>query len=65
VILEKLIVSQLVKKFPHLLWNRRFITMFTRAYPEPDASRPNLPTLSNPRPFVTFRNKLFFYGEDF
>jgi hypothetical protein len=31
VLLEKIIVSQLVKKFPAFFGTQRFITMFTRA----------------------------------
>jgi len=31
-VLEKLIVNQLVKKFPTFCGTRRFITMFTRAF---------------------------------
>jgi hypothetical protein len=49
VLLEKLTVTQLVKKFPAVYETLRFITVFTRA---------------RPRPRVTFRNKLDFYGED-
>jgi hypothetical protein len=31
VLLEKLTVSQLLKKFPAIYWSRKFITEFTRA----------------------------------
>jgi len=48
VLLEKLIVSQLVKKFTAFYGNRRFIIVFTKA-------------LSIPRSCVTFRNKLFLF----
>jgi hypothetical protein len=46
----KLTVTQLAKKFPIFYGTRRFITVFTRTH-------------SIPRPCVTFRNKLSFYGE--
>jgi hypothetical protein len=45
-LLEKLIVTQQVKKFPAFYGSRRFITVFTRA---------------SPRPCVTHHNKLFFF----
>jgi hypothetical protein len=49
VLLEKLIVTQLVKTFPAFYRTRRFITVFTTAATgpdsEPDASSPHLPTL--------------------
>jgi hypothetical protein len=48
ILLEKLIVFQLEKKFPALYGTRGFITVFTRAltgpYPEPDESNLHLPT---------------------
>jgi hypothetical protein len=43
--LEKLIVTELVKKFPSLYGPRKFITVFTRPagvhYPEPDETNPH------------------------
>jgi len=43
--LEKLTVTQLVKKFPAFYGNRRFITVFTGPCHEPDASIPQPATL--------------------
>jgi hypothetical protein len=38
-LLEKLVVTQLVKKFPAFYGTQRFITTFTRTpYPKPDES---------------------------
>jgi hypothetical protein len=49
VLREKLIVTQLVKKFFASYRTRSFITVFTLSatgsYPEPDASSPQLPIL--------------------
>jgi len=49
VLLEKLIVAQLVKKFPAFYGTRSFITVFTTAgycpYPDPDASSLHSPIL--------------------
>jgi hypothetical protein len=45
VLLEKLIVTQLVKKFTAFYKTRRFITVFLGPYPEPDEPSPHLPTL--------------------
>jgi hypothetical protein len=51
ILLEKLIVIQLVKKFPASYRTQRFITAFTRTH-------------TDPRPCVTFCNKLAFYGDE-
>jgi hypothetical protein len=51
VLLEKLIVTQLVKKFPVLLRNQR---LHYRVHKTPPI----------PRPRVTFRNKLVGYNEE-
>jgi hypothetical protein len=49
IVIEKLTVTQLLKKFPAICGTQGFITMFTRAlhcpYPEPDVSIPHLPVL--------------------
>jgi hypothetical protein len=54
-VLEKLTVTQLVKKFPAFYGTRRFITVFTTARywscPEPDVTSPHLPTLFLKDPF--------------
>jgi hypothetical protein len=46
VLVEKLTVTQLVKKYSNFYGNRSFITVFTRPltgpYPEPDAASPQL-----------------------
>jgi len=44
VLLEKLIVTQIVKKFSNFYGSRRFITA-TGLYPEPDASSQQLTIL--------------------
>jgi len=53
--LKKLIVTNLVKKFPVFYGTRRFITMLPRArhrpLPEPDKSSPHFPTLFSLDPF--------------
>jgi hypothetical protein len=49
VLLEKLTVTKLAKKFPGFYGTRRFTPVFTRA--------------PIPKTCVTFRNKLAFYGE--
>jgi hypothetical protein len=43
-LLEKLTVTQLVKKFAAFYGTQKFITS-TGLYPEPDESNPHLPTL--------------------
>jgi hypothetical protein len=48
VLLEKLTVTHLLKKFPTLYGTRRFVTVFTKA---------------RPRPCVSFLNVFLFYGE--
>jgi len=49
VLLQKLTVTWLVKKFPAVYGNRSFINAFTKAYhwtyPEPDESSQHLPIL--------------------
>jgi hypothetical protein len=50
-LLEKLLVTQLVKKFLAFHGTRSFVTVFTRARPLPSSC-------------VTFRNMLCFYGEE-
>jgi hypothetical protein len=48
-VIEKLTVTQLVKKFPAIYETQSFISVFTRAaghYPDPDESSPHLPNLT-------------------
>jgi len=49
VLLENLIVTRVVKKFPAFYGSQSFITVFTTvfhlSYPVPDQSTPQLPTL--------------------
>jgi hypothetical protein len=40
----RLVVTQLVKKFPTFYETQGLITVFTKAYPEPDESSPQLYT---------------------
>jgi hypothetical protein len=57
VLLEKLIVTQLVKKFPTFYGTRRFITKFTRArHRSIPWARWIQPTASNPTPLKTHSN---------
>jgi sulfur relay (sulfurtransferase) DsrC/TusE family protein len=55
VFLEKLTVTQLVKKFPTFYGSQRFITMFTKAchwsLAEPNESSPYLSTIFLKDPF--------------
>jgi hypothetical protein len=65
ILLEKLIITHLVNKFHAIYETRRIITVFTRAchwslsWATCQRIRPS------PRPCVTFRNMLVFYGEKF
>jgi hypothetical protein len=45
-LLEKPPIVQLLKNFPAFYGTRRFITVFTGPYPEPDQSNPYHPILS-------------------
>jgi len=49
VLIEKLIIIQLVKKFPHFIETEGSLPysqeLATGPYPEPDESSPHLPTL--------------------
>jgi len=44
VLLDMLTVTQLLNKLPTFYGTRRFITVFTRAHPEPDESSPYVPS---------------------
>jgi hypothetical protein len=54
VLVEKLIITQLVKKFPTFYGSQRFLTTFKRTglISEPDESNPQLSTVFPQNPFL-------------
>ena len=58
VLLEKLTGSQLVKKFPAFYGTRKFITVLTCPYPEPDLSSP-CPHIPFPKDAPRLNSTLF------
>jgi hypothetical protein len=54
VLVEKLIVTQLVKKFPTFYGSQMFLTTFKRTglFSEPDESNPQLYTIFPQNPFL-------------